>query len=40
MKAMLTRRVGNAVASMGYYAREAARVKKVDQGTSALVGKP
>ena len=35
MRAMLTRRVGNAIASMAYYAREAARVKKLDTTTAA-----
>lgn len=34
MKAMLTRRVGNAIASMAYYARETARVKKLDTATA------
>lgn len=35
MRAMLTRRVGNSIASMAFYAREAARVKKIDTTTAA-----
>ena len=35
LRAMLIRRVGNAISSMAYYARETARIKKLDTTTAA-----
>lgn len=35
LRAMLIRRVGNAISSMAYYARETARIKKLDTTTTA-----